>query len=149
MGRDELWKRADEFARGYWTTLSHWMELITSARNAHRTPPAPAAMRTEEEERTRRGIVAQERVLLGQVSGARQALTGAALAPRTLLEELRRKRPQSQVQPMPPDVMEFIPETPVEVQRHFGVRPEPLQALVGARTKCFRCVWTMSGCCRC
>ena len=53
----------------------------------------------------------------GQVSRARQALTGGAVAPRTLatLEELRRKRSQNQVQPIPPDVMEFIPETPVEL----------------------------------
>ena len=44
-----------------------------------------------------------------------QALTGAALAPRTLetLAELRRKRSQSQVQPIQPDVTAFIPETPV------------------------------------
>ena len=43
VGRDELCKRADEFARG------HWMELIQSA----------GVERTDEEERTRRGVVAK------------------------------------------------------------------------------------------
>ena len=50
----------------------------------------------DEKKRTRRGVVAQERVMQGQVSRARQALTGGAVAPRTLetLEEFRRKRSQ-------------------------------------------------------
>ena len=50
----------------------------------------------------------QERVMQGQVSPARQVLTGAALAPKTLetVEELRRKRCQSQVQLIPLDVMD-------------------------------------------
>ena len=56
---------------------------VTSVRSAHRTPPAPVATRTDEEERIRRGV-AQEPVMQGQVSRARQALTGAALVPRTL-----------------------------------------------------------------
>ena len=88
VGRDERCKRAD-----------------------HRTPPLPGVDRTDEEERTQRGVVAQE--LQGQVSRARQVLTGAALAPKTweTLEELRRKRCQSQVQPIPLDVMEFTPDT--------------------------------------
>ena len=88
-----------------------------SARNAHRTPPVPGVVRTDEEERTRRGVVAQERVIQGQVSQARQVLTGATLAPRTLetLEEFWRKRCQNQVQPIPFDVMEFTPETPIEL----------------------------------
>ena len=151
VGRDELCKRADEFARG------HWMELIQSARNSHRTPSSPGVERTDEEERTRRGVVAQERVMQGQVSRARQVLTGAALAPKTLetLEELRRKRCQSQVQPIPLDVMEFTQRHLSNWTReclpfHFGVRPEDLlQAQEGAPTKCFRCVSTMSSCCRC
>ena len=48
---------------------------------------------------------------------ARQALTRAVLAPRTFetLEELRRKRCQSQVQPIPLNVMEFTPVTLVEL----------------------------------
>ena len=84
VGRDELCKRADEVARG------HWMELIMSARNGHRTPSLPGVERTDEGERTRRGVVAQERVMQGQ-------------------------RCQSQVQPIPLDVMDFTPETPVEL----------------------------------
>ena len=100
------------------------MELIQSARNSHRTPSSPGVERTDEEERTRRGVVAQERVMQDQVSRARQVLTGAALAPKTLetLEELRRKRCQRQVQAIPLDVMEFIPETPVELDaRVFAI----------------------------
>ena len=54
---DELRKRADQFTRG------HWMELIMRARDGHRTPPLPGVERTDEEERTRRGVVAQERVM--------------------------------------------------------------------------------------
>ena len=54
----------------------------------------PHCQVSDEEERTRRGVVAQERVMQGQVSRSKQVLTGAALAPKTLeiLEELRRKR---------------------------------------------------------
>ena len=122
------------------------MELIMSARNGHRTPSLPGVERTDEEERTRRGEVAQERVMQGQVSRSRQVLTGAALAPKTLeiVEELRRKRCQSQVQPIPLDVMEFTPETPVESDaRVFAT------SLRSAPTNCFRCVSTMLSCCRC
>ena len=147
---DELRKRVDQFARG------HWMELIMRARNGHRTPPLPGVERTDEEKRTRRGVVAQERVIQGQVSRARQVLTGAALAPKTLeiLEKLRRKRCQSRVQPIALDVMEFTPETPVELDARVfatSLRSAPRGSVAGpggAPTKCFRCVSTMSSCCR-
>ena len=63
VGRDELCKRADEFARG------HWMDLIQSARNSHRTPSSPGVERTDEEERTRRGGDRRRRSRVSRCSG--------------------------------------------------------------------------------
>ena len=62
-------------------------------------------------------VVAQERVMQGEVSRARQAQTGAALAPGTPKEAIS--------QPIPPDVMVHSPDTCQEcLPRHFRVRPE-------------------------
>ena len=68
---------------------------------------------TDAEQKTRKEAV-YSRVKQGQVSRARQALTGAAVAPRTLetLAELQRRRPQERVREIPPEVMASYP-TPV------------------------------------
>ena len=49
---------------------------------------------------------------MGQVSRARQKLSGAQLAPRdgSTLKELRRRRPQERIQEIPAEVLDFIPE---------------------------------------
>ena len=108
IGRHELIRRADVFAQG------RWQELIASARRAVSVVPT-VAFRGEAEERDRRGRAAQGRVERGQVSRARQELTGAALAPKTreTLEELQCKRSQRRVQEIPVEVMDFMPQRPV------------------------------------
>ena len=47
----------------------------------------------------------------GRCPGARQELTGAALAPKNeaTLQELRARRPQEQVQPIPQEVLDHVP----------------------------------------
>ena len=69
---------------------------------------------TQDAEQKSRGEAACNRVQQGQVSRARQALTGATLAPGTwkTLAELQRRRPQEQVREIPPEVMAGNP-TPV------------------------------------
>ena len=69
---------------------------------------------TQDAQQKSRGEAACNRVKQGQVSRARQALTGATLAPGTLetLAELQRRRSQEQVREIPPEVMASNP-TPV------------------------------------
>ena len=79
--------------------------------------PEVVPERREAEERERRGKAAQARVQRGQVSRARQELTGAALAPKNeaTLQELRARRPQEQVQPIPQKVLDFMPIAPKSI----------------------------------
>ena len=66
-----------------------------------------------------RAKVACQRVRVGEVSRARQCLTGAALAPgsqETLLE-MQNKRPQAVVRLIPEDVLNYISESPVKLDR--------------------------------
>ena len=104
VGRDELAKRADEFAQG------GWGDLLTKAReNSH---DFPAVVR-----RRRMTIRAEGPQLRpkwrGQVSRARHELTGAPLAPKnaTTLEELQSKRLVEQASPIPQAVLDFVPES--------------------------------------
>ena len=75
VGRDELARRVTEFQQG------HWVQLMRET-NEFQFQSRPASTRTPEEETSRRALAAQSRVQRGQVSRARQELTGAALAPR-------------------------------------------------------------------
>ena len=104
VGRSELLHRADKFARGCWQELIHHARQSTAARPAAREFP-------EEEDRQRRGKAAQSRVQQGQVSRARQELTGASLAPRNsaTLDELRSKRPQARQAEIPFAVSQYEP----------------------------------------
>ena len=91
LGRDELATRADVFSRG------HWIALL--------------------QEQAHRGRAALSRVQQGQVSRAWQELTGAQLALKTVdtLAELQGRRPQVRGMVIPLNVMEFVPERPVEL----------------------------------
>ena len=104
VGRSELVHRADMFARGCWQELIHQARQSIAARPVER-------QFTEEEDRQRRGKAAQNRVQQGQVSRARQELTGASLAPRNsaTLDELRRKRPQTRQAEIPLAVLQYEP----------------------------------------
>ena len=71
----------------------------------------------EIQEHERRGRAALGRVVQGQVSRARQELTGAALAPKTLetLAQLQERRLQERVREIPQEVMEFVLDRPLEL----------------------------------
>ena len=105
VGRSEMSHRAEEFAMG------HWRALIEAALRDSPAQSRARPERSDTEERERRAKAAQARVQRGQVSRARQELTGAALAPKNeaTLQELRARRPQEQVQPIPQDVLDFVP----------------------------------------
>ena len=106
--------------------------------------PCTVVFRGEAEERDRRGRAAQGGVERGQVSRARQELTGAALAPKTreTLEELQRKRSQRPVQEIPAEVVGFMPQSPVTLNARVLQRLSAerrmvhLQVLEGAVTRC-------------
>ena len=100
IGRDELALRADRFAR------RQLFELLEDAQN-HVPVRAGSNPQDQTRENARRGRAAQSRVERGQVSRARQELTGAALAPKTAdtLRELQEKRPVAQVREIPPVVL--------------------------------------------
>ena len=110
VGRDELAQRADDFARG------HWIALLHNARRSVVEVRGRIA-KSEAQEQARRGRAALSRVQQGQVSRARQELTGADLAPKTLdtLAELQGRRPQVRGMDIPQDVMEFVPDRPVQL----------------------------------
>ena len=130
VGRDELAKRVTDFERGRWTELLETAaRFIPSSHSRHE--------RTEEEEQMRRAQAAQSRIQRGQVSRARQELTGAALAPKNgaTLGELRHQRPQTQLREIPPAVLEAQPPRAVTLDRKIlhscllgspsGVAPGP------------------------
>ena len=75
VGRDELAQRADDFARGHWIALLHNARLsVVEGRGR--------IAKSKAQEQARRGRAALSRVQQGQVSRARQELTGADLAQR-------------------------------------------------------------------
>ena len=130
MGRDELAQRVADFEEGRWIQLLDAASAFSPARPRQTTI-------TAEEEQKRRGQAAQSRIQRGQVSRARQELTGAALAPQNeeTLQEMRRQRPEVQVRLIPPAVLEFEPDTPLTMDRKIfhsclqgtpsGVAPGP------------------------
>ena len=96
IGRDELARRADQFAAGR-------TELINQARQT--------ANKNLQGDAEGRGNAAQSRIQHGQVSRARHELTCARLAPKTeeTLAKFQRTRPQEQRQ-ISPDILEYRPE---------------------------------------
>ena len=97
---------AVDFANGRWNDLIRQAVEEVSRSRPHRL------VTSEVEEQRRRGKAAQNRVERGQVSRARQELTGASLAPRNedTMQELQRKRPQERRKEIPAAVLEFIQE---------------------------------------
>eukprot|EP00973_Karenia_brevis_P062604 8704056-Karenia_brevis.AAC.1 len=87
----KLFVRAQKFAQG------QWEELLEDAR-ANSVPQSKARQAAEsaEQEMRRKGLRALASVRCGELSRARQQLTGAALAPRdeATRAELQSKRPQ-------------------------------------------------------
>ena len=117
IGRDELARRADQFAAGRWT------ELINQARQTATRISRVTPDLDEAEDQRRRGNAAQSRIQHGQVSRARHELTGARLAPRTeeTLAELQRTRPQEQRRQISPDILEYRPEVPLSLDKELFI----------------------------
>ena len=80
------------FAEGNWEVL--WRDVV-------RVAGVPAHTHTRDAER--RGLAACRKVQIGEVTRARQCLTGAVLAPRTddTLRELQSRRPETVQRAMP------------------------------------------------
>ena len=68
-----------------------------------------------------RGHMVSQKVLLGEITRARQCLTGAPLAPGfdDTLNELQRKRPQKVVRELPGHVRALVLETPLVVSKEI------------------------------
>ena len=71
-----------------------------------------------------RAVAACQKIKLGEISRARQCLTGASLAPRTeaTFQLLQARRPQVVVRELPEAVRAFEPESPVTVDRKIFLK---------------------------
>ena len=102
--------RFDKFSEGRWLTL------LEDARRAAQTerPLCPTNRTTE-----RKAHEACQKVRLGEVSRARQCLTGADFAPgnEDTLRALQDRRPQQVIRPLTQEVLDFQPEVPVHLDR--------------------------------
>ena len=109
VGRDELGFRVDKFSRGEWGTL---LKEATDKKSGPRRGETSQDVATEQQ---RRGKAAQSRVEQGQVSRARQELTGATLAPKTgdTLRELQERRPRERVREIPAEILNYVAEQPL------------------------------------
>ena len=114
IGRDELVKRADDITEG------RWLGLVEAINSLMREPQSGSTIQEDSNSsRERSGLQAQIRVQQGQVSRARQALVGAALAPgnNATLEELQRRRPQVALSEIPPELLNCNPESVLVLDR--------------------------------
>ena len=110
VSKDELHARFNKFGDG------QWVELLDEAHRSTTVfvPRSPSVDSAE------RGAEAAERkVMLGEVSRARQCLTGAALAPGTeeRFQTMQNRRPQVATRPISQEAREFRPEVPVSIDR--------------------------------
>ena len=107
VGRDELLRRFNLFEEGHWDRLHA---------EATQVPQHLTSQRTLTPEQ--RAKAACQKVRVGEVSRARQCLTGAALAPGTqeTLHELQDRRPQVQRRAVPEEILEHEPQ-PVSLDR--------------------------------
>ena len=115
MTKEELCHRFDLFTSG------EWASLLQEANIAIRTQQVPVH---REDSSDRRAAAACLKVQQGEVTRARQCLTGAALAPgnEDTLREMQSRRPQQVQRPIPRQVLEFQPDSPVEVDRNTFVK---------------------------
>ena len=98
------------FSQGAWEELMH--QAFASVSNERRLSPSGDSDQ-------RRAEAACRKVQLGEVSQARQCLTGASLAPGTeaTFREMQSRRPQEVQRPIPREVLEFEPASPLVVDR--------------------------------
>ena len=120
VGKDELRARFDKFGSGQWAELLADRHSVVEEANRS---PVPDSIE-------RRAAAAMQKVKLGEVSRARQCLTGAALAPGTedTLNQMQDRRPQVATRELPQEVREFEPAVAIDhrarsVHQVFEVRP--------------------------
>ena len=113
VSKEDLRRRFDLFTNGAW-------EILVD--EAVATLPVPVKPRSEAPlSSEHRGEKAAQKVRLGEITRARQCLTGAPLAPGNdnTFNELQRKRPQEVVRELPEHVRAFTPETPLVVNKEI------------------------------
>ena len=105
VGKDELCARFDKFGAG------QWVELLDEAQHsvASSHPNSTGG----------HNGTASRKVKVGEVSRARQCLTGATLAPSTedTFHRMQSRRPQVETRALPQEVHDFQPDTPLTVDR--------------------------------
>ena len=109
-----LHKRFEDFTQGRWTVLLQ--DALSSAVTGKRASAADVS--SAEHDNKRRAAAAERSVRLGEVSRARQCLTGAALAPGTdeTFRGLQERRPKESGE-LGDDVRSFVPEAPLALDR--------------------------------
>ena len=77
-----------------------------------------------EQRQGRRADAACRKVQMGEVSRARQCLTGAALAPgsEATFTEMQSRRPQEVQCRIPREILDFVPESPIVVDRKIFLK---------------------------
>ena len=109
VGKAELSRRFDQFENGQWATLHEAADRgVLLFHQCHH------AMTLEQKAKA-----PEQRVREGEVSRARQCLTGAALAPGNdaTFQEMQRRRPQALGRPLPEEVLDFEPDIPIQLDR--------------------------------
>lgn len=111
VGRTELEKRTEAFARGEWTALLEAAaSSISTSRvsNTHRTPEYEQRLKREQ---------SCAKVRLEELSKARQVLSRATLAPGTqeTLTQLQARQP-TLTEAIPEEVLTFQPEVAVDIE---------------------------------
>ncbi len=116
VGKAELEHRCDLFSRGAW-------DILLASANV---PVAHCPHQNAGDERRRKRESAQRKVRLEELSKARQALTGGALAPGTpeTLAELKdeTKRPIRLTADLPAAALEYRPDRPIGITFKLFVR---------------------------
>ena len=121
ISKEKLVSRFHMFVRGEWIPL-----LRASATCDEQATRARHRKCHRDGDDVERRITRAERLVeLGELSSARQALEGAAVAPgdQATLDKLQdeRRRPQQPREPLPPDMMTFEPETEFQLdEKMFG-----------------------------
>ena len=116
VSKEELLGRFDLFSREFWADLMHEAQSLSNQRRVSH----PVTVNADDQ----RAEAACRKVQLGEVSRARQCLTGAALAPGTdaTFTEMQSKRPQEVLRRILGAVLDFVPESPPEVDRKIFLK---------------------------
>ena len=112
VSKQELCRRFDLFVEGSWETLLHEAAPVNQG----------SQCRTNDAER--RAHAACRKVQAGEVTRARQCLTGAAVAPGTdeTFRALQSRRPQEVQRAIPREILEWEPESPVQIDRRIFMK---------------------------